>query len=204
MYTNMLKFLADVVRHLSSKTCRKYRDSVLLRYHLNKVPAEKFFSSILAPNVLQDSRLELIKDAQSNIEMYSRQVSQMRQNQSDVKLQYITKSLETLQSPVVRIESSALDASRILTAIEAEYILDWISQIQYQKAFEQGRDKILISTGHWLLRRQEYKDWHSSSVSQLIWLHGVPGSGKSTLLSVIQCGSLPRATICLQSKDQSC
>jgi Cdc6-like AAA superfamily ATPase len=43
----------------------------------------------------------------------------------------------------------------------------------------------LSGTGTWLLRRQEFLQWESSTTSEILWLHGIPGSGKSKIVSVV-------------------
>lgn len=43
----------------------------------------------------------------------------------------------------------------------------------------------LPGSGRWLFKNEKFVQWRKSSVSSLIWLHGIPGSGKSILVSSV-------------------
>lgn len=74
----------------------------------------------------------------------------------------------------------------VLSAVdrrEQQIILDWASQIPYEKHFREAHKKALEGTGKWLFEHSDFLSWHNCSSSQILWLHGSAGSGKSTLLS---------------------
>ncbi|KAI5813160.1 hypothetical protein BZA77DRAFT_131237 [Pyronema omphalodes] len=69
---------------------------------------------------------------------------------------------------------------------ETSSILQWISTIPYRshhKCISEGR---VEGTGEWLLARQEYKDWMSSSESKLLLLRGISGAGKTYIAWIRQ------------------
>lgn len=88
--------------------------------------------------------------------------------------------LEELKRPVLRIERSTQGA---IDRSEQQGILDWASQIPYEKHFKMVHKKVLNGTGSWLFQHPDFFAWQNSSSSQMLWLHGSAGSGKSTLLS---------------------
>ncbi|KAA8894567.1 hypothetical protein FN846DRAFT_999693 [Sphaerosporella brunnea] len=64
-------------------------------------------------------------------------------------------------------------------------ILEWISTIPYLSHHQQISEKRLKDTGQWLLERNEYREWRSSSSSKLLLLRGIPGAGKTYIASKI-------------------
>lgn len=85
---------------------------------------------------------------------------------------------------IQRIEQYNKKTMKILEENEQMEILNWTSQVQYQRHYTQSRKKALQGTGGWLFTHPKYLQWKQSSTSEILWLHGIPGSGKSTLLYV--------------------
>ncbi|KAI5795814.1 hypothetical protein FPQ18DRAFT_289411, partial [Pyronema domesticum] len=74
-----------------------------------------------------------------------------------------------------------------LTSVDCERssILEWISTIPYSSHHELINAGRLEGTGKWLLQRQDYRTWISSSVSKLLLLRGIPGAGKTYIASKV-------------------
>lgn len=49
----------------------------------------------------------------------------------------------------------------------------WLSQMHYMKHHRTALEGMLEGTGQWLLRKKEFRQWRSSSVSSILWLHGI-------------------------------
>ncbi|KAL0630829.1 hypothetical protein Q9L58_010321 [Maublancomyces gigas] len=64
-------------------------------------------------------------------------------------------------------------------------VLEWISKIEYEKHHLQANEKMLERTGQWLLKKDEFHEWRCSSVSSIIWLHGISGAGKTNLTCMV-------------------
>jgi hypothetical protein len=77
-----------------------------------------------------------------------------------------------------------------------------MSEIEYRSHHEDLSKNLLHGTGQWLLESSEYIEWGQSSVSSILWLHGMrmcclqvkrngranpgaAGSGKTRLVYVI-------------------
>ncbi|PVH70896.1 hypothetical protein DL98DRAFT_660943 [Cadophora sp. DSE1049] len=64
---------------------------------------------------------------------------------------------------------------------------DWFSKLtpwRQQAAISQVK-KNQPHSGHWLLQREIFDTWKSSTGTSVLWLHGIPGSGKSVLVSKV-------------------
>ncbi|KAF5847672.1 hypothetical protein GGP41_008948 [Bipolaris sorokiniana] len=65
-----------------------------------------------------------------------------------------------------------------------EFILEWLTRIDYES---QQRDAIRLrqaGTGQWLLDSQQYQDWLAAKDNTL-FCPGIPGAGKTVLASII-------------------
>ncbi|KAM3075671.1 hypothetical protein ACMFMG_007803 [Clarireedia jacksonii] len=70
---------------------------------------------------------------------------------------------------------------------ERREILQWVSKIQYKNHHKSIGNNILDGSGQWLRHKVAFIEWRRSSVSSILWLHGIPGSGKSKLIySIIE------------------
>ncbi|KAN0072796.1 hypothetical protein V8E54_008910 [Elaphomyces granulatus] len=59
----------------------------------------------------------------------------------------------------------------------------WLSTIPYEQHHQNVRKDRLNGSGLWLLGKPKFTDWRLSSVSSILWLHGIPGCGKSKLIA---------------------
>ncbi|KAI9040339.1 uncharacterized protein KD926_008296 [Aspergillus affinis] len=79
----------------------------------------------------------------------------------------------------------ALGQMLMILGEERVKVFHWISRIEYRKHHEELSKGVLPGSGEWLLRSPEYIHWGQSSVSSILWLHGIPGSGKTKLVSTV-------------------
>lgn len=124
-----------------------------------------------------------------SIESYTQQISNQANQQQYSEILRVNDKLADLHKPVIRIEQTVESVSAAIDRAENQQILDWASEIPYQKHFKTTREKALTGTGQWLFQDPEFSAWQNSSRSQMLWLHGSAGSGKSTLMyvTVEQC-----------------
>jgi hypothetical protein len=64
-------------------------------------------------------------------------------------------------------------------------IFKWLSQIQYRQHHKTTVVDILPGSAQRYTQRTEYLEWEKSSVSTILWLHGIPGSGKSKVMATV-------------------
>jgi hypothetical protein len=50
--------------------------------------------------------------------------------------------------------------------------LDWISTADFEKVHDSIYAKKHNGTGNWLIEKEEFRTWFSSSKSSLLWCHG--------------------------------
>lgn len=52
---------------------------------------------------------------------------------------------------------------------------------------------MLENTGEWLLKKNEFRRWRSSTTSSILWLHGIRKTPYYSLLMVVQVLTYPVA-----------
>lgn len=115
------------------------------------------------------------------IESFTRQIiNQIGQEQYD-EVKMVKEQLAELEKPVLRAEGLIVAASSAIDRQERDNILNWASDIPFQKHFRVVEEKALSGTGTWFFEDLDFSTWQTSSRSQMLWLHGNSGSGKSTL-----------------------
>lgn len=93
--------------------------------------------------------------------------------------------LHTIDGPIFRMSGQLHSVEDHLDKEERVKILRWLSSQPYMEHHEQIVKHVLSGSGRWLLQDPMYIQWHRSSASSLLWLHGKVGSGKSTLVSLV-------------------
>lgn len=99
------------------------------------------------------------------------------------------RALQTLEdttsqlNDAVKYQNQALQDDR--SERIRERVLSWISKIDHNQKHNSVRQPRVTGTGGWLLEQSEFLKWQDgSSVSNVLWCHGIQGSGKSVLTYV--------------------
>ena len=61
-------------------------------------------------------------------------------------------------------------------------ILRWLSDVRYKTHHHSLSKGLLEGTGSWLLEKPQFVDWRNSSVSSVLWLHGIRTSSTLRLV----------------------
>lgn len=56
---------------------------------------------------------------------------------------------------------------------ERTSLLQWLSPIHYASDHDFARSGRVVDTGSWLLKREAFRRWEESNVSEIFWLHGI-------------------------------
>jgi hypothetical protein len=56
---------------------------------------------------------------------------------------------------------------------ERREILQWVSKIRYKNHHRSIGNNILDDSGQWLRHKVAFIEWRRSSVSSILWLHGI-------------------------------
>lgn len=60
-----------------------------------------------------------------------------------------------------------------LLETERSELLQWLSPIHYASDHDFAKSGRVVDTGSWLLKRQAFRRWEESNVSEIFWLHGI-------------------------------
>ena len=187
--------------------CRKYFDLGLaqrLARGVTQVPEQligKYLEKI-AVNDRNVNELTRIIDAERT------QLSASRQSTMSDRIDHLGNEIGTLQigsresasrletllasfhNPLIRTveristltESLAHSTTESQMKEERLEILLWLSNIPYKKHHHSLSKGLLEGTGSWLLEKPQFVDWRNSSVSSVLWLHGIRTSSSSRLV----------------------
>ena len=93
--------------------------------------------------------------------------------------------LLALNRPITRMTSQLDDLQDHFNSEKRREVFRWMSEIEYKSHHEDLSKGLLPESGQWLLDHKHFIQWGQSSVSSILWLHGIPGSGKTRLVSRI-------------------
>ena len=208
--------------------CRKFFDQGLgqrIARSIKNVPehiADKHLNKIVVNdrNITELTRIVDAERAQLSVAQQSSMTDkidnfgnrietlQIRSRESTSKLEDLIASF---QSPLVRTVGQILTLTESLAQsqindrfkIERLEILQWLSTVQYKKHHQSVSRGLLKGTGSWLLKKSQYVQWRNSSVSSVLWLHGIRMFSAScvheSLLKDIQQGQGRLASCKLQT-----
>ena len=91
--------------------------------------------------------------------------------------------LRDFNKPITRMAVQMRDLHDHFDREERTKVFHWLSKIDYERHHDDLSKHLLPNTGQWLFDSQPFVDWGQSSVSSILWLHGIPGSGKTRLIS---------------------
>ena len=171
-YASILRFLSKCRRHFDRRLAQRLASSVLqlpeasVRKHLDKI----------AQNDRRVKELTSTIDAERLVHGFGE--LRMESTDSASKLEALLKNFN---EPIIRIMNQVLALSNRLFDMSNESqlkrdrtaILKWLSDVQYRKHHQTLSKGLLEGTGTWLLNKCEYVEWRNSSVSSVLWLHGI-------------------------------
>jgi hypothetical protein len=80
--------------------------------------------------------------------------------------------LESLWKPILRTDKAVSSFMERLDDRERLEILDWMSNVPFGKHHDTVTEKRTKNTCEWLLNHSRYQEWHDTSSSTILWLHG--------------------------------
>ncbi|KAI4117701.1 MAG: hypothetical protein LQ345_002125 [Seirophora villosa] len=181
LYTVILQYLARALRYYTKKTIHRLAASLIdtsesVQAGLASIAVQR--DEVERCTRLVDSELSIDTAAQVNQVQVS--VNDLATDLKSIHLHSTTlqKSnhqalkgiLASLEQPILRAGSQLSDLHVELQKEQRTRILSWLSKVS------------------WLRQKAEYVDWKASSISSILWIHGIPGSGKSKLLSTVVQG----------------
>ena len=87
----------------------------------------------------------------------------------------MASQLSNLQANLESKRSQGLNwlGLKLEQANERRQLLQWMSTVPYLTHHKTMINDCLPTSGEWLFRKPEFLEWESSSVSSVLWLHGI-------------------------------
>ncbi len=129
-----------------------------------------------------------ISDVMNKLHDLDRNIDSIRASSSSenellrLKLEQV---LADLSAPLLRVSNRIVNLPDNLSREEKTALFAWLSTIPHKKHYKTALKGLLPGSGAWLRSRFEFVEWRGSSISSILWLHGIPGSGKSKLVSML-------------------
>lgn len=168
----------QVLRNLQESLIKLYTATLQLLSHsyriLNKHTLTRGVYAVFDPNELP-GLLSKCDTLESRVEMEAQNCERVRSQESDVNLKRL---LESMNAPLLRIDSRVDHLLEKLHEKERLEVLDWASKVLYGKHHDTVSEERTEGTCEWLLSRSSYQGWKDSSSSDILWLHG---TGKTFL-----------------------
>lgn len=198
LYTSILVFFSKCRKHFDLGVAQRLAKSVtqapeqLTNKYLGKIAVNDDTVKELT-RIINAERSQLSEARQSSmtdkIDNLSNDITtlQRRSRESTSKLEAL---LASFQGPLVRTaeqistltQSVANSKSESQTKKERLQILRWLSDVHYKKHHQSLSKCLLEGTGSWLLEKPQFIEWRNSSVSSVLWLHGIRRSSTTCLV----------------------
>ncbi|CZR67760.1 uncharacterized protein PAC_17659 [Phialocephala subalpina] len=168
---------------------------VKARLFFNKNPIKRMAGAVVhTAESSVESFFDRIEKAQADVNrclslLDAERTQSSHENMSLITLQIddLKRILSDLDAPILRQATQIAALHDSLEAEERKGLLTWLSKVNYRAHHKAMGAGLLPYSGLWLLEKPAFLEWRKSSVSSILWLHGIPGSGKSRLLySVIE------------------
>jgi ankyrin repeat protein len=165
LYVSILRYLARAKAYFSKSTLRRALKSsvqsaeLAVQVHLDLI--QKKAKSV-------DACLDVLK-AQS-LETTSHTTSRL------------LRLLTDLETPIIRSSTQISEIHDHLKINERAKILRWLTNVPISLHHRTIGKSFLPNSCDWFLKLQVFVDFRKSSISSVLWLHGIPGSGKTYLV----------------------
>ena len=208
LYSAILTWLAKAGRYYKQSTVERLARSFVTP--LNTV--QKFLDLVRIEEMVVDKFADIFRAEMTSA--LTKHVTSL-QDTTNKRIDGLEKLMKAFDEPLVRTVGTLQNLQDHLKAEERRGLLAWLSGIPCREHHDIIYRDVLPDTGLWLLNKNEFLEWQSSSSSSLLWLHGIPGAGKSKLTAkVIQKflddaagveNSAPLAYFyCSSEKSESC
>lgn len=198
-YTSILRFLFKCRKHFDLGLTQRVARSIIqlpeksVTKHLDRIANNDNEVSDLTKIV--DAEQSQLHGAQQlsttkNVENLANGLQELR-NESTASASKLEALLISFREPLIRTVEQASALSVSLThSTESQKkeerfgILLWLSNLQYKKHQQSLCKGLLKGTGSWLFGKAEYIEWRNSSVSSVLWLHGIR---RCSIRCVVRC-----------------
>lgn len=194
-YVSILRFLSKCRKHFDQGRTRRVARSFIqlpetsVNKHLDRIAEHDKRVSELT-NIVDAERLQLTcaqqQSANDGIDHLIHDLGELRTDSTN-SASNLEALLTDFKEPIIRTMnqvstwSESLVESRNESQMKEERlaILKWLSNVQYKKHHQTLSKGLLEGTGSWLLKKRQFVEWRDSSMSSVLWLHGIRGCSNS-------------------------
>ncbi|MCJ1273175.1 hypothetical protein MMC21_000964 [Puttea exsequens] len=98
----------------------------------------------------------------------------------------LRETLAEFSEPIMQMSDQIAIIHDNLDREERKKTFRWMSEVEYRSHHEDLSRNLLFQSGKWLLESQDFIEWSQSSVSSILWLHGIHSTYVTTLLIIIR------------------
>jgi len=171
LYASILRYQVVIVNHTDSRVAR--------------IKASMHKSSDCVPQKVLDDIMEQESEV---LRIQTTLYREIDNSHFELLLEEVKASLAGLES-LLKTTKSRLDLlTEFVKTSLRDSVLEWISQMKYEKYHNSAEKTALSGTGLWLQERTlayTYVTWFDCAAPTVLWLQGFMGCGKSCLTLVV-------------------
>ncbi|KAH6680268.1 hypothetical protein B0J14DRAFT_648647 [Halenospora varia] len=212
LYASILTFLANCHRYFGLNTAKRMFKTALgqlsltdIEDDLNKIEKRQVevdrMAQLVGMEVLQNTSTGIgtlnssTGRMASQLELLSSSLVGLSQGQIMIQdTATMKQAIASILGPTQRLLEGLNRYDDYLTTQSRKDIFDWLSPVRYRVHHLTQKQDRLPDSGQWMFQSSEFRSWQDSSISETLWLHGMPGCGKSKLASAVIDGELQRQT----------
>ncbi|KAI9771411.1 MAG: hypothetical protein M1839_002801 [Geoglossum umbratile] len=199
-YGAILKFLLKAVRYYDRNTASTFASMRIMRPLLTVREERIAVSVVQTAGMGVEPYIRKVLEEQSSVDACARLVDAEYRQHMDSAVQNLQGSftslnrenhqelkriLTELEKPISQSATQLSDLHDSLKKSERLACFQWMSTIPHRIHHKTMVKDCLPGLGGWLFEKTEFIEWRKSSVSSILWLHGIPGSGKTKLVSLV-------------------
>ncbi|ETS85593.1 hypothetical protein PFICI_03618 [Pestalotiopsis fici W106-1] len=203
LYAAVLSFLGEADAHFGRNTTRRFLRSTLrpaseIEKSLELIRSRQTevdrTANIAGMEILQNTSTamhELVTmvgnlTLQLNITNYRlEQMHTSRVSRPKSPTESLKSVVTSIMGPTQRLSQRGPMPRDDLSPEARRIIFDWLSPVKYQTHHLVETKDRLPNSGAWMFRSSQFRNWRDSSISETLWLHGMPGCGKTKLASAV-------------------
>ncbi|KAF2751050.1 hypothetical protein M011DRAFT_396327, partial [Sporormia fimetaria CBS 119925] len=164
LYVSILRYLAKAKTYFAKPTLRR-----ILK------------SSVQPPEAAVHVHLDLIRKKARGVDASLEVLKSQCLEATHGKTSQLLQLLSDLERPILRSATQISQIHDHLKINERAQIIRWLSTVPVSLHHKTVGKTFLPGSCDWFLRLPAFVDFEKSSVSTVLWLHGIPGSGKTFL-----------------------
>ena len=169
IYGSMLLFLLEALKHYKQDAASIIGDSLLLFALMRSIA--RSLEALVSAKRFQELMDDITKN-EEEVQRYERLDLKKLATDQYLALRTFMGAYDDRLKRMSCLMVQLLLKLKVIIVKEREDILDWISNIDHRGHHKSILERLMQGTGEWLLDKEQFVQWHSSSSSSLLWLRG--------------------------------